>query len=782
MHLRSHPFPSFGEEHSELYDALKKIYLRFPKTFDERLIKGFERLIANSAKKFIYTRDQPYLLRLLVIQFFLQKKIESAIDAHKPRCVVQFFREKSHLCLLTCIPFEEEEQVLDKDCLLKILQTLMPGVAEIAGSFWRWLHPELPFMCLYLEMHRLRGKEVLPQEIRSLKHFFEERLTLFSSTRSPSVFWPFNVEETYKQLLILQNELHSCDDIPQVAIHFRQQTGDTLEFLITVALAQTSFAIDQHVAALAPSINFFLHFSQAVATPFPKTMLCFSLFLPVHQFKEHNTINLLQARDRVVQCLVSLLGPLRDYNGGLFETQRSAFEDISRILSDKVPFFSIFAEKVFHGLQPVESRFFLSLEEIEELLLSIAWLIQNPTLNAYTSSSGHVWILKTKHQTDSRALAKNALESRLICAEFNLLSFHYFCLLDNTKKHIENFQNKSLELSCTKEHTTLRLAFLEGCPPSLSPYLALSDTRCRAISKLLFEGLTRIDASGLAQPAAAKEIEVSHGGKQYTFSLCSSHWSNGRPLTAVDYLNGWKNVLNRRWASNHPELLFIIKNGKNMYKRLCPEQDLGVYVKNPSTLQVELEYADPHFLEKLAQPIFFPAFGISQEPNCFNGPYLVHHYNQNRLELEINPYFWDAKNTFFQYVHIRWDLNTKDAFEAFRRKEIDWIGDPFTQLSTEILENLEKEGKLYKKSTVRPFFVYLNTQHPLLCSPLIRQALSLSLNRTFICKHIFPYQDPLYNPLPLADECLISENVQYARELFDRGLSALNLEKNRFHP
>jgi len=324
---------------------------------------------------------------------------------------------------------------------------------------------------------------------------------------------------------------------------------------------------------------------------------------------------------------------------------------------------------------------------------------------------------------------------------------------------------------------------LNGPPPSLSPYLTAGDIRCRTISKLLFEGLCRLDRHGHPQLAAAETIQIQNNGTRYVFKLRTSNWSNGAALTAFDFLNGWKKILQKKWTSNSPESLFVLKNAKKVYQGLCSDKDLGVSVPSSKTLQLDLEYADPFFLEKLTQPIFFPTSGNTQEPTCFNGPYLVSRYSQKELELEINPFFWDVKKVFFKRIQMRLDSFCIDqACNAFRRGEIDWLGGPFTALSASAIKQFSKEEIVYKRSIKRPFFLHLNTQYSILRSSFIRKALSLSLDRASICKNIFPHHVPLYSSLPLPENKTCQEDVEYAKQLFAKGIEHLGLSKESLSP
>lgn len=764
------------KEGLELRNILKNILFRFPKTFDNRLLSGLDRLVANSSKNFISERSISHLTRLLVIQFFLQKRIETALEKKDFRMSTKFFYAEPSICLIALLPFPEQGELVAQDGLIKNIQTVLPGVSGVSGSFWRWLHPELPYMCFYIEIQRLRGKKIPVQEIRPLKHAFEEQLIPILPTRTFSLFLPFNEEEAYKQVQVLRRELLVSHDLPQVIIHFRQLTTYYLEFTVNLVRPASKHSVTVQATLLPPSIRFFLHFVYETDSPFPNEACCFSLFLPAHYFKEYNTVNFLQARACVVRYLDHMLGPFRDYNGGLFEAQREIFEKVTSFLADKIPHFSLFANKVFHAIQPIEARFSLSLQELEKIFRSIASTVSVPTFETYTSEGGDIWVFKTKQQSEIQPLVQQAKQKQLIYVDFEYASLYYFCVFDREKVHIIHFQKKNFALLIKK--TTLNLAFLQGQPPSLSPYLTGGDVRCRALSKLLFEGLTRLDASGTPQLAAAREVRVSDDRRRYTFFLRSSKWSNGQHVTASDFLNGWKNVLSRKWTSNCPDFLFAIRNGKKFYKGLCSEQELGIYALDASTLQVDLEYVDPYFLEKLARPIFFPTFGNSQEPHAFNGPYRVIDYTQHTLELEINAFYWNMRKIFFQSIHIGFSSTPEEILTDFYKGEVDWVGEPFTPLPRALLQRLEQEGKLFKREVLRHYFLYLNTQYSLLRSPEVRQALSLSIDRAFICKNFFPHHNPLFSPVPMVDWPTIVEDSQQACELFENGLQRLSLDKN----
>ncbi|CCF83072.1 Extracellular solute-binding protein family 5 [Nitrolancea hollandica Lb] len=75
-----------------------------------------------------------------------------------------------------------------------------------------------------------------------------------------------------------------------------------------------------------------------------------------------------------------------------------------------------------------------------------------------------------------------------------------------------------------------------GIPSTLNPLLAQNQGE-RDLASVLFDGLTRVDGSGIPQPVLAKEWRVSDDGLDYTFLLRhDAKWHDGKPITAQDVL------------------------------------------------------------------------------------------------------------------------------------------------------------------------------------------------------------------------------------------------------
>src|SRR5262245_66062251 len=77
----------------------------------------------------------------------------------------------------------------------------------------------------------------------------------------------------------------------------------------------------------------------------------------------------------------------------------------------------------------------------------------------------------------------------------------------------------------------------------------------------LFEGLLRKDPRTMRPaPGVAESWDISPDGKTYTFRLRNdARWSDGRPVTAQDFVYSWKRLLEPKLASEYAYIAFPIR-------------------------------------------------------------------------------------------------------------------------------------------------------------------------------------------------------------------------------
>lgn len=346
--------------------------------------------------------------------------------------------------------------------------------------------------------------------------------------------------------------------------------------------------------------------------------------------------------------------------------------------------------------------------------------------------------------------------------------------------------------SCQKEEKSmhsLKLNFQEGDLPSLHPHALMIYLRGISVAKNLYECLTRIDSQGKAQLAGAESVDISPNRMVYTFRLRDNKWSDGSPVTAFQYENAWKEALSPTSNCSRADLLYMIKNAEQIKRGQLHLEALGVKAIDDKTLTVELAYPSSNFLELVAQSICAPLLDVKlKEPTAFNGPFLVDTWKRgDYLRLKQNPNYWNKDSISLQQIDIYMIQDTMTAFSMYEKGHIDWIGVPLVPLPSEILSDLKKAKKLKSHPVDRAFWIFLNTQHPSLSSSVLRQALSLAIDRHAITKHIFIGGHPLKKPLPtallpLSSSSNLEENLVEAKQKFDLGLQELGLTRDSFPP
>ncbi|MFZ0565333.1 MAG: peptide ABC transporter substrate-binding protein [Chlamydiales bacterium] len=334
---------------------------------------------------------------------------------------------------------------------------------------------------------------------------------------------------------------------------------------------------------------------------------------------------------------------------------------------------------------------------------------------------------------------------------------------------------------------TLRLNFQAGDLHSLHPHFLENSLRGRTLGKSLFEGLTRINPEGKIELAGAESLEISPDKTQYTFVLRDQKWSNGSPVTAFQYEQAWKCAVAPNSSCARADLFYMIKHAKQVKMGNIELDKLGVKALNDKVLYVELDTPAPYFLEAVAQPIFAPLVGLEEEPTLFNGPYIVEKWERdNSLVLQASPFFWDKETVAIQRIEITMVTDAMSSFSIYEKGGIDWIGEPFSSLPLEVSISLleSKEQSLKKQEVMRPFWVFLNTDHPALSSSKIRQALSRAVDREAITKHVLVGKNPMYTPLPAALSqlklAIPVDGKEEAKRLFKQGLEELDLTLEQF--
>jgi len=346
--------------------------------------------------------------------------------------------------------------------------------------------------------------------------------------------------------------------------------------------------------------------------------------------------------------------------------------------------------------------------------------------------------------------------------------------------------------SPTRNKKEARL-YLQTSPISLDPRIG-GNRMSLTVTRLLFEGLFRIDQDGGYKEALAKSTTISEDGLVYTFTIHPSKWSNGEEVTAHDFEYSWKTILDPSFPSSFSYVLYDIKNAVEANQSKCSLDEVGVKALDSHTLQITLRNPAPYFLELLAMPIFSPVCrshcqkGESNPEYVSNGPFILKQYDLNsQIFLEKNPLYWNQIKPKMDKVSFTIIEDAQTVYNMFCSGELDWFGDPCGIIPLDMLSEMDPKT-IHKQDIGQCVWLRCQLKNPLLRSKHIRKALATAIDRDVICNQLLkcgelPAKTILAKSLSLlTDAPFKNGDAEEARHLFAQGLEELGLTKETCPP
>ena len=197
---------------------------------------------------------------------------------------------------------------------------------------------------------------------------------------------------------------------------------------------------------------------------------------------------------------------------------------------------------------------------------------------------------------------------------------------------------------------TVTLALADE-PPQLDSTRS-TDTISSMVLGHVTEGLIKNGEGGKLAPGVAERWEITDTAATFWLRP-DARWSDGKPVTAHDFVFAWRKTVDPKTASEYATIFFAIKNAEAINKGQAPVSSLGVRAEGDRILRVELvrpvAYFDKLMLFKSFNPIredFFNAtrgrYGADADTLLYNGPFKITRWvHGSQLRMEKNPYYWD---------------------------------------------------------------------------------------------------------------------------------------------
>ncbi|MBS9779743.1 MAG: peptide ABC transporter substrate-binding protein [Moraxellaceae bacterium] len=235
----------------------------------------------------------------------------------------------------------------------------------------------------------------------------------------------------------------------------------------------------------------------------------------------------------------------------------------------------------------------------------------------------------------------NKLTASIFIISFGLMSVAQ-------AKNIKNSSND-------KKIKSIRIANGDE-PYSLDPH-QLTKVSENNIIRQIFEGLTTYDSNGNTIGGMASHWQTKDN-KTWIFYLRNAKWSNGKPVTADDFVYSFRRLINPDSASAYAIYLAEanIVNAKAILYEELPVEKLGVKALDSKTLQITLNKPTPALPSILTYIITSPVYPpvVEKYGNKWtnpsnivvNGAYTLDEWKINDyIKLKRNSLYYNNKNT-----------------------------------------------------------------------------------------------------------------------------------------
>lgn len=277
------------------------------------------------------------------------------------------------------------------------------------------------------------------------------------------------------------------------------------------------------------------------------------------------------------------------------------------------------------------------------------------------------------------------------------------------------------------------------------------------------EGLTTIQSTNGKDKVVltgAKSYTKSADGLTYTFKLRDAKWSDGKAVTAQQYVDSFRRLLKKENAFSQATNAYFIKGAEAYNTGKGSAEDVGVKAINKNTLQIQLAYAYPSLLSDLSSVVYYPVRldKINQVGNkkwktdvkdqVFNGPFKLTAWKKNdKITLKKNPSYWNAKKVKLQKVTYTTTDKPSTVLSLMQSGQLDALSASGKQIAD--FNKLAKSNKLVSRTqnglgtTVLIMNQHNGGTQGLFKNTKVREAFSLSINRNDYNKAVSDGQDKL---------------------------------------
>jgi peptide/nickel transport system substrate-binding protein/oligopeptide transport system substrate-binding protein len=314
---------------------------------------------------------------------------------------------------------------------------------------------------------------------------------------------------------------------------------------------------------------------------------------------------------------------------------------------------------------------------------------------------------------------------------------------------------------------TMQVAF-QSDPDTFDPQVCY-DATCWDNMQMLFDRLYDYQgATTTLEPEAAASMPViSGGGKVYTIAIRQGMtFDNGAPVTAADFVYTFSRICNP--ATKSPVVSFWnVVSGCQAFAKNPSGSVSGVKALSKYSLQITLTQPDAAFTYVLAMPhasVIPAGTGAQQAQHPMgSGPFeMVSYTAGGSIVLKANPNYWDKSLPYVSGVNEKLGVSPEVQLLELEKGQIDLMGDPLPNsdyLSVVNNKSLASNNQIHKRQSLSTYFLTLNTKVKPFNNPLVREAVSYAIDRSFLLKLVNGQGSPATGFIPPGVTGYTSQNL-----------------------
>lgn len=322
------------------------------------------------------------------------------------------------------------------------------------------------------------------------------------------------------------------------------------------------------------------------------------------------------------------------------------------------------------------------------------------------------------------------------------------------------------------------LNFVAADFKSLDPNIISDGGSFTALTNV-YDGLMRQvvhdDGKVTAEFAGAESVDVSKDGLTYTFHLRkNAKWSDGKPVTAEQYVYSWKRIIDPATGADYMTLLAelnikgaqeIVDASDDLKKAEKLIDNLGVKAKDDYTLEVTLAKPTPFFINAMTMKVLVPVredkvkaagdkYGSDINTVVFNGPFVMSDYQKgSKITYTKNKNYWNANSIKLDTANCFVIDETTTIVKMFESGELDLCSASKDDLAR--LKQKAQNGEItYIKGTgTTSTHDCINVTRGVLKNAKVRKALSLAIDRQECLNIVYKSKIPAYGLPAMGVDC-----------------------------